>query len=65
VVAATELGDLREERVTLEARQAELLARIRAARSRRVLIPRAAALGLRLPADSEIVILQVPGTEKR
>jgi hypothetical protein len=65
VVAAAELGDLREERASLEARQAELLAQIRAARSRRVLIPRAAALGLRLPADSEIVILQVPRTEKR
>ncbi len=64
VVAATELGELREERATLEARQAEFLTRIRAARSRSVLIPRAAALGLRLPADSEIVILQVPGTEK-
>lgn|GEM_PF-1389798 len=65
VVAASELSDLRDERASLEARQAELLARIRAARSRKVLIPRAAALGLRLPADSEIVILQVPGTEKR
>lgn len=64
VVAAGELSDLREERVSLEARQAEFLTRIRAARSRKVLIPRAAALGLRLPADSEIVILQVPGTEK-
>ncbi len=65
VVAATELGDLREERAALEARQAELLTRIRTARSRGVLIPQAGALGLRLPADSEIVILQVPGTEKR
>ncbi len=65
VVAASQLGDLREERASLEARQAELLSRIRAARSRKVLIPRAAALGLRLPADSEIIILQVPGTEKR
>lgn len=65
VVAATDLGDLREERATLEARQAEFLSRIREARSRGVLIPRAQALGLRLPADSEIIILQVPGTEKR
>lgn len=65
VVAATELGELREERATLEATQAELMTRIRSARSRRVLIPRAQGLGLRLPADSEIVILQVPGTEKR
>lgn len=65
VVAATELGGRREERGTLEARQAELLVRIREARSRQVLIPRAKKLGLRLPADSEIVILQVPSTEKR
>ena len=65
VVAASTLGDLQEERGALEARQAELMTRIRQARSRKVLIPRAAALGLRLPADSEIVILQVPGPEKR
>ncbi len=65
ITAATDLGGLREERATLEARQAELLSRIREARSRSVLIPRAQRLGLRLPADSEIVILQVPGTEKR
>jgi hypothetical protein len=60
VVAAATLGSLREERATLEARTAELVARIREARSRRALIPRAEALGLRLPSDSEIVILQVP-----
>lgn len=65
VVAATELGDLREERVQLEARHAELLTRIRTGKSRGVLIPRAEGLGLRLPADSEIIILQVPETEKR
>jgi len=65
VVAAGELGDLREERASLEARRAELLQRIRLDRSRAVLIPRAEGLGLRLPADSEIVILQVPFGEKR
>ena len=60
------LGELAQAEVPqLEARQAELMTRIRQARSRKVLIPRAAALGLRLPADSEIVILQVPGPEKR
>ena len=64
VVAASTLGDLEEQRATLDARQAELMARIREAKSRKVLIPRAAALGLRLPADSEIIILQVPGPEK-
>lgn len=65
VVTATELGELREERAQLEARHAELLTRLRAGKSRRVLIPRAEGLGLRLPADSEIIILQVPGAEKR
>jgi hypothetical protein len=65
VVAAAELTDLREERAALEARQAEFLTRIRRARSRAVLIPRVERQGLRLPADSEIVILQVPGQEKR
>lgn len=65
VVAATELGDLRQERAQLEARHAELLTRIRTGKSRKVLIPRAEGLGLRLPADSEIIILQVPGREKR
>jgi hypothetical protein len=64
VVAASALGDLEEQRATLDARQAELMARIREAKSRKVLIPRAAALGLRLPVDSEIIILQVPGPEK-
>lgn len=65
VVSAGELGELREQRAEREAREAELLARIRVARSRDVLIPRAQALGLRLPADSEVVILQVPEPGKR
>jgi hypothetical protein len=60
VMAASELEQLRQQRAVLEARQGELLARIRSARSREVLIPRAQAIGLRLPADSEIIILQVP-----
>lgn len=60
VVSAGELSGLRQQRAALEASQAELLTRIRAARSREVLIPRVERLGLRLPADSEIVILQVP-----
>ncbi len=65
VMAASELEQLRQQRAALEARQGELLARIRAARSREVLIPRSEALGLRLPADSEIIILQVPAPELR
>jgi hypothetical protein len=63
VVAAAALGTAREARAVREARSAELVARIRAARSRQVLIPRAERLGLRLPSDSEIVILQTPASE--
>jgi hypothetical protein len=65
VVAAAELEQLRQQRTALEARQGELLARIRTARSREVLIPRAQAMGLRLPADSEIIILPVPQSDRR
>ncbi len=64
VVLVTQLRDARAERSVLEGQRADLLRRIRAARSRAVLIPRARALGLRLPADSEIIILQVPGPER-
>jgi hypothetical protein len=60
VVTADELRTVRENRAAKEARAAELVARIRAAMSRQVLVPRAEALGLRLPSDSEIVILQTP-----
>lgn len=64
VVLVRELVESRSQRSVLEGRRAELLRRIRAAGSRAVLIPRARALGLRLPADSEIIILQVPNPEK-
>ncbi len=60
VVAAANLRQLNLERSTLEAQKTELLRRIREARSRATLIPRAESLGLRLAADSEIVILQIP-----
>jgi hypothetical protein len=60
VVSAGELDEVRNRRSLLEARRAELLRRIREAESRAVLVPRAEALGLRLPADSEIVILPAP-----
>ena len=60
VVSAGELDELRNERSVLEARRAELLRRIREAESRAVLVPRAESLGLRMPADSEIVILSAP-----
>jgi hypothetical protein len=65
VVAAAELDSLRNERSLLEARRAQLLRRIRSAESRAVLIPHAESLGLRLPADSEIVILSAPEGEDR
>ena len=64
-VTATELRRVQEERSALEARRAELLGRVRAASSRAVLVPRAESLGLRLPADSEIVILRIPANEER
>ena len=64
VVLVTRLNAVRGERSLLEGRRAELLRRLRTAGSRAVLIPRARALGLRLPADSEIIILQVPGPER-
>jgi hypothetical protein len=56
---------LRNQRSLLEARRAELLRRIREAESRAVLVPQAEALGLRLPADSEIVILPAPTPGER
>ncbi len=64
-VTATELQRVQDQRSALEARKAELLRRIREAGSRAVLVPRAESLGLRLPADSEIVILQFPEGQGR
>ena len=57
--AARALTDLRAERASLEGRRAELERRIRAAQSRAVLLPRAQRLGLRQPADTEIILLPV------
>jgi hypothetical protein len=65
VLLASELAGLRTERSALEAERAALQRRIREAGSRAVLIPRAEALGLRLPVDSEIIILQLPEPEGR
>jgi hypothetical protein len=63
VVLASQLREKRAARSALEGSRADLLGRIRTASSRAVLIPRAQARGLRLPADSEIIILQVPNPE--
>ncbi|MFC1640213.1 hypothetical protein ACFL3B_05570 [Gemmatimonadota bacterium] len=64
-MTASELGSLRNERSVLQAEKADLMRRIREAESRAVLIPRAESMGLRLPTDSEIVILQSPMPERR
>lgn len=58
--AARALADLREERATLEGRRAELERRVRSGQSRAVLLPKAQKLGLRLPADTEIILLPTP-----
>ena len=58
--AARALTDLREERAALDGRRAEAERRVRAAQSRAVLLPRAERLGLRLPADTEIILLPAP-----
>lgn len=55
-----DLTRLREERASLEARRAELERRVRAASSRQVLSDRATRAGLRMPEDSEIVLLGWP-----
>ena len=59
---AGKLDDTRRARAELEARKAVAVRRLGAAQSRATLVPRARdELGLRLPADSEIVLLPVPG----
>jgi hypothetical protein len=58
--AARRLGELREDRMTLEARRAELERQIRLGSSRQVLVPLAErALGLHQPSDSEFSLLPV------
>lgn len=58
---ARRLRDLREERLALESRRAELERRIRAASSRQVLVPLVErTLGLHEPADSEFVLFALP-----
>jgi len=64
--AARELATLREERAALSGRSADLERRIRAAESRTVLLPLARRhLGLRVPADTEIILLTAPGAAPR
>ena len=60
--AARDFGALREERANLEGHRADLERRVRAAESRAVLLRRARIwLGLRLPGDTEIILLPAPG----
>ena len=55
---ARHLGELRQERIALDARRAELERQIRAASSRQVLVPLAERrLGLHEPSDSEFTLL--------
>jgi len=61
-----QLRALQQTRGALEATRADAIAAIRHAQSRAVLVPLAQArLGLRLPQDTEIVILQVPTPRAR
>ena len=58
---ARALAEIREQRAALEGRRADLERRIRTAESRAVLVRRARdQLGMRLPADTEIILLAVP-----
>jgi hypothetical protein len=58
--------ELREERLTLEARRADLERRIRLASSRQVLVPVAERLlGLHEPSDSEFTLFALPVGEGR
>ena len=63
--AARDLAALREEHANLAGHGAELEQRIRAATSRTNLMRRARGSGLRLPADTEIILLPAPNGEPR
>jgi hypothetical protein len=60
LAAARRIRVLRAERATLEARRADAERRIRTAKTRQVLGPRAQQLGLHFPGDSEFVTFAVP-----
>jgi cell division protein FtsL len=65
LTAARALNDLREERATLEGRRADLERRVRTAQSRSVLVPKARKQGLRLPADTEIILIPTPSEPRQ
>ena len=60
LTAARALSTLREQRAALERRRADLERRARLAQSRGVLLPKAQKQGLRLPADTEIILIPAP-----
>lgn len=62
---ARALDETRQRRLQLEGRKSAALRRLGTVQSRATLVPRAEGLGLRLPADSEIVILPAPGAAER
>jgi hypothetical protein len=64
-VNARELAEVRERHLVLKSMRNDLVRRIRRAESRAILVPKAESLGLRLPADSQMIILQTPGYEER
>lgn len=55
VVAATELRTLQDQRRVMQSERNDLIRRISESRSRVSLIPVAESLGLRRPADTEVV----------
>ena len=63
--SARALADLRDERASLEGRRADLERRVRNAQSRAVLVPRARKMGLRLPADTEIILIPTPSEPRQ
>jgi hypothetical protein len=64
---AKQLGDLKDRHRTLDGVRADLERQISEASSRRVLLPRAEALGLHVPTDAEEAVLDLapPGTSRR
>ena len=65
VVLAGTLGEVRAQRLAVEAERTALARRLQEAESRAVLIPRAELLGLRQAVDSEIINLQPPPATRR
>jgi hypothetical protein len=65
VQLASSLRELKVERSRADAERAALLRRAHQAESRAVLVPRAEALGLRSPVDSEMITLKELEPERR